>query len=231
MNIVSAALAPAQQVADRWEQWLPPMLMAMLILIIGWALAKALRFVTIKALHSVNFHVLTDRAGLDEFLTQGGARAGTVELVASLVWALVLLTALVLALNTLGLTDATRMVTRAALFVPRLIVAVVLLSVGLYFGRFVAQMVSGYSAKKGLMDAALLGRFAQSLVVVFVVLMVLDEIQIGQGIIRDTFLIILSGVTLAFALAFGLGGQKWAAGVLEQQWPREATHVVRKPER
>ena len=53
------------------------------------------------------------------------------------------------------------------------------------------------------------------------VLMVLGELHIGQRLIRDSFLILLGGVTLAAALAFGLGGRRWAAHVLERDWPRE----------
>ena len=228
MGIVNATLAPAQQIVSQWDQWLPPILLAIVIMLIGWLLAKLLRFTAVKALRAVNFHVLAERAGLDGFLRQGGAGTDTVGVLGALVSGLVILVALVLALNTVGLTYVTGMATSLALFVPRLMVAIVLLAIGLYFGRFVAHTVSVYSAGLGLEDGPLLGRLAQSAVMVFVVLMVLDEIQVGRGIIRDTFLIVLSGVMFAFSLAFGLGGRKWAAGVLERQWPRDAAHTPRK---
>jgi hypothetical protein len=50
----------------------------------------------------------------------------------------------------------------------------------------------------------------------FVVVIALDQMNIGADIIRLSFLILLSGVVLALALAFGLGGQKWAASTLER---------------
>jgi len=228
MSIVNAVFAPAQHIMDQWGQWLPPLLLAIGIMGVGWLLAKALRFAAVKGLRAINFHILSERAGLDGFLRSGGTGADTIDVLGALVSGLVILVALVLALNTVGLTYATRLATQAALFVPRLMVAVVLLAIGLYFGRFVAHTISAYSASLGLEDAPLLGRLAQSAVMVFVVLMVLDEIQVGRGIIRDTFLVVLSGVMLAFALAFGLGGQKWAAQVLERQWPRNPTHDPRK---
>jgi len=43
--------------------------------------------------------------------------------------------------------------------------------------------------------------------------------EVGGTIIRDAFLILLGGVVLAFALAFGLGGREWAAARLEEWWP------------
>jgi len=44
-------------------------------------------------------------------------------------------------------------------------------------------------------------------------------LDVGGGIVRLTFLIMLAGVVLAFALAFGLGGQRRAGALLERWWP------------
>jgi len=48
----------------------------------------------------------------------------------------------------------------------------------------------------------------------------LGEIEVGGDIVQRTFLILLGGLVLAFALAFGLGGKEWAAAMLERWWPR-----------
>src|SRR5438094_333971 len=60
-------------------------------------------------------------------------------------------------------------------------------------------------------------RFA---ILTFVVLIALDQVNIGGDIVRETFLILLAGVVFALALAFGLGGREWAAEFLERWWPR-----------
>ena len=51
-------------------------------------------------------------------------------------------------------------------------------------------------------------------------LIALDQMQIAGDIVRMSFLIVLAGIVLALALAFGLGGQGWAAELLERWWPR-----------
>ena len=53
------------------------------------------------------------------------------------------------------------------------------------------------------------------------VLIALDQVNIGGDIVRQTFLILLAGVVFALALAFGLGGREWAAEFLERWWPRK----------
>ena len=53
-----------------------------------------------------------------------------------------------------------------------------------------------------------------------VVMIALSQVEIGGDIIQRTFLIILAGIMLALALAFGLGGKDWAASWLQRWWPQ-----------
>jgi hypothetical protein len=54
-----------------------------------------------------------------------------------------------------------------------------------------------------------------------VVMIALSHLEIGGDIVQRTFLIILAGLMLALALAFGLGGKHWAAALLQRWWPQE----------
>ena len=79
----------------------------MVVLIGGWLLAKAARFAVVKALRAINFNVLTERAGIDGFLEQGGIGTDTTGIFGALVYWLVILAALIIAFNGLGLTYIT----------------------------------------------------------------------------------------------------------------------------
>jgi hypothetical protein len=79
--------------------------------------------------------------------------------------------------------------------------------------------VRGFCASAGLQDGELLGRLARYAVLAFVLMLALEELDIGGALVRHTFLILLGGVVLALALAFGLGGQDWAKARLESWWP------------
>jgi hypothetical protein len=48
----------------------------------------------------------------------------------------------------------------------------------------------------------------------------LSQVEVGGDIVQRTFLIILAGLVLALALAFGIGGKDWAATMLERWWPQ-----------
>ena len=219
MERVDVLLEPVRMVLSQIGAFLPRLALALLVLVAGWLLARMARFAVVKGLRAVNFHVLTERSGMDGFLEQGGIQSGTTGIFGTLVYWLVLLAALVIAFNSLGLTNITDLLGQLVVFVPKLIVALLILVFGAYFARFVGNALYMYCKSEGMQDADLIGRIAQYAIVTFVVLIALDQASVGGAIIRQSFLIILAGIVLALALAFGLGGQRWAAELLERWWP------------
>ena len=201
-------------------EFLPRLAIALLVLIVGWILAKVARFAIVKGLRAVNFHIVTQRAGLDGFLRDGGIAADTTEIIGLVIYWLVILGALVVGFNSLGLAYVTDVLGRVILFVPKVLVALLVLAFGAYFARFIANAITAYCRNVHIQDAELLGRLAQYAIVTFVVLIALDQVNIGGDIVRQSFLIILAGAVFALALAFGLGGKEWAAELLERWWPR-----------
>ena len=120
MTILHAALAPLPAIVWQWQRWLPPILIALGILGGGWLAARFLRFVATKTLRAMNFHIVTERAGLDGLLAAGGAGTDTTGLMGMLVAALAILIAMVWALDIAGLSAGAAVATRIALCIPRL---------------------------------------------------------------------------------------------------------------
>jgi hypothetical protein len=226
MERMDSMLEPLRVTLAHVLAFLPHLAIAIVVVIAGWLLAKAARFALVRAMRAVNFNVLTERAGLDGFLKQGGIRADTTDIFGVLVYWLVILAALVIAFNTLGMQYVTELLRQVVFFVPRLMVAIVILAFGAYFARFVAGAVMAYCRNVGVQDGDILGRLAQYAILAFVLLLALEQMQIGGDIIRQSFLIVLAGIVLALALAFGIGGQGWAAELLERWWPRERRRLT-----
>lgn len=222
-----AVIEPLQQVLAQVVAFLPRLALALVIVIAGWLLAKTARFAIVKALRAINFNVLTERAGLDGFLDQGGIQRDTTDVFGLLVYWLVVFAALLAAFNTLGLNYITELMRQVVTFVPRVMVALVILAFGAYFARFIGGAVMAYCRNVRMQDGDLLGRLAQYAILAFVVLIALEQMQIAGEVIRMSFLILLSGIVFALALAFGIGGQGWAAELLERWWPRKGPPVDR----
>lgn len=220
MNQLDMLLEPVRRFLVQLGDFLPRLAIALVVLLAGWLLAKAMRFAIVRGLRAVNFHVVTQRAGLDEFMHDGGIQSDTTAILGLMVYWLVILGALVVGFNSLGLAYVTDLIGRVFLFVPKVMVALLILAFGAYFARFIANAITAYCRNVHIQDAELLGRLAQYAILTFVVLIALDQVNIGGDIVRQSFLIVLAGLVFALALAFGLGGKDWAAEILERWWPR-----------
>jgi hypothetical protein len=220
MNELNIALDAAREFLIEVGRFLPRLLVALLILIAGWLLAKLARTLIVRGLKAARFQALTDKLGIDAFLKQGGMKRNAGELVGALAYWVVMLLALLTTFNVLGLGIVTELLKRILLYLPNVVVAVIVLALGLYFARFMAEVVAGYGRNVGLTDADLFGRLTRYGILAFTVVIALDQLQIGQAILVPAFLILFGGLCLALAIMFGLGGQRWASEVLERFFER-----------
>jgi len=220
MESLNIAVEPLRALLFQAGAFLPRLGIALAVVVAGWLLGKALRFGAVKALRAFNFHVLTQRSGVDDFLQQGGTSKDTSDLFGLVVFWIVLLASMVIASSGLGLVQVTELIGRALLFLPRLMVAMLVLVFGMYFARFVGQSVLAWCREAGIGDGEILARIVRYAIAVFVLLIAIDHIDLGGGLVQRTFLILLTGVVLALALAFGIGGRDRAAALLERWFPR-----------
>ena len=230
MEAFGNQLEPLRAMLYQVGAFVPRLLLGLVILLVGWLVAKGVRVGTEKALRAFNFNVLFERSGLDSFLRQGGARSDTTRVFGLLAFWLVLLLAALVAASAMGLPNVSELLRRVIWFLPRLFIGLLILAGGAYFARFVGSTVASYGRSAKLRDSAFLGKVAQYAIMVFVILVTLDQTQIGGDLIRQSFLVILTGVVFALALAFGLGGRNWAAERIESWWPSERkTELLQDP--
>lgn len=221
MNDFNFYLEPLRGILYQIGAFVPRLLIAALVVIVGWLFAKVVRFAVTRFLRAVNFNVLTERSGLDNFLRQGGLQKNTGDIIGVLAYWLVILATLIIAFNGLGLTYITDLLGRVVWFVPNIFVALLVLAFGSYFAKFVGDAVITYARNVKMADARFFGKLAQYAIMIFVVLIALDHVKVGGDIVRESFIVILAGVVFALALAFGLAGKDWAADRIAKWWPRD----------
>jgi hypothetical protein len=120
----------------------------------------------------------------------------------------------------MGVTYVADLLQRVELFTPRILVAGLILVLGSYFAHFVGESVESYCVGAQISDADMIGKIVRYIVMTFVLMIALSQLEVGGEFIQRAFLIVLAGVVLALALAFGLGGRQWAAAMLERWWPQ-----------
>jgi hypothetical protein len=211
----------AREFVHRTAEFLPSLVKALVFVVLGYVLARIARFAVERALRAMNLNVLTERAGTDNFLAQAGLRGDTCTLFGLLAFWLVILESLVEAFGSLGLTYITDLLHRIVLFTPNLLIAMLVVIFGSYCARVLGNAVENFCLQAQVPDGDMLSRIARYIVLAFVIMIALSQVEVGGEIVQHTFLIILAGLMLALALAFGLGGRDWAASLLQRWWPHD----------
>jgi hypothetical protein len=206
-----------------WAQFvflLPKVLGSLVLVVLGWLLAKAFRKGTMKILKLLRVDEMAERSGIEDFLLQGGVRYTTVTLIGNLVYWLVLFTSILALLNMLGMQVAAELFNRIIFYIPNVIVAMIVLIFGTLFAKVIQGITFTYLNNVGISGAQMMGSIAQYAVLIFVVSLALEQLSIGGLLLISAFQIAFGALCLALALAFGLGGREWAAHVLEKLWKK-----------
>ena len=205
---------PWKDFAVQLADFFPKLLASFVILVIGWMIAKVTQMAVTKTLKFLKVDVLSEKAGVEGFLKQGGMTHSSVGILGILVYWILMLIVLLIALNSLGLQTASDLLNRIILYIPNVIVAVFVLIIGMYFAGFLESVMETYLKNAGVKNARAIANGARYAIVVFVISMALEQLNIGKELVVSGFQIAFGAVCLALALAFGLGGRDWAAGVI-----------------
>lgn len=194
----------------------PRILVALLLLAVGWALARAAEWLVVRVLRRVRVEEAAEHTGLDDFLLRGGVRFTLVTLVGrTLYWGILLMFSLAM-INVLGLSMGTDVMARLSGYLPNVVVGVIVLVFGSLGARFVRGLVEAYLNNVGVREAGSIGLVVHGALMAFVVILALEQLEIDVRLLSSAFQLAFGGLCLGMALAFGLGGRAWAESILER---------------
>ena len=217
MNWQELFTEPVREMSTKILSFIPNLLVALVILIVGWIIARVIRALVERALRMARFNILTERAGINQALQQGQITTKPSGIVGKLFYWIVVLLALVMAIDALGLTVATQLLNELLFYIPNVIAAVFILTLGFFFGGlvrgFVQTLVGGVRA----VNPETIGKVAQAAVIIFAVAASLEQLRIATTIITNAFTLLFGALALGLALAFGLGCKdmvkEWVKGL------------------
>jgi hypothetical protein len=153
-------------------------------------------------------------------LKKGNLKTTASMVVSGLVYWLIMIMVLVMVVNALGLPKASDILTSLFAYVPKVISALLVLVVAMFLANFVSGIVRTAAGNSNLPKPEIFAGISRWAIIIFAVLISLGELGIGTLLVTTTFNIILGGVCLALALAFGLGGKDAAAKLLNDYMKR-----------
>jgi hypothetical protein len=185
--------------------YIPTILGSILILVVGWFLAKLIETVIARVLKIVKLDQASEKSGIATMLAQGDIKATLSEIVGGLIYWVVILIVIATAMNAMNLTIAADILSRLVGYVPNILGAIFVVVLGTFLATFVSAIVRTTASNAGIENSKTLAEVTKIVLVVFAIIMAVEQLGIGVAIINLAVSIILASAGLAIAIAFGLG--------------------------
>ena len=210
-GLLASGLTPLRVLWFQFVEYLPLILGAALALIVGFFIASVIGRLTTRIVRSTGVDTWVQRAGINEQfrLRDGSSYALLSGMVGSIVKWLIILATLGVAADILNMPQVNEFIGQIFAYIPNVIVAVIILTVGFLGSSYAAELIRNMRATlPGNRDAV--ATFARYSILVFSVMAALTQLRIVPNLIE----ILFAGLVFALALAFGLGGREQASEAL-----------------
>lgn len=196
--------------------YLPNLIAAILVLLVGWMIAIFLSKVVHKLLVAVKIDTLANRLGMDHLSRRTGRHLTISGLGEWLVKWFILIAVFVAASDILGLSQVSLFLYGKVFpFFGNVIVAVAILLIGTVAAHFLGDLVKGTMAAGELKGGDALAAVTRWSIMVMAVLTALSQLGVDTTFIKELFVAIVAMFAIAGGIAFGLGGRDHAKKVLD----------------
>lgn len=195
--------------------FVPKLVGGLIILIVGYLIARSLRWTIQKAFSLLKVESLFDRAGLNTLLSKTGMNLTATKLITDLLYWIIMLVVWVAFFDSIGLEVISSLIKQVITFMPNLVIACLIIAVGMYLSDFVEKVAAATLTSTGQgANAKTFASIAKAGVVFLTVTIALTQLGIGSNVINTVVQSVFGGLGLAFGIAFGMGGKDWAQGLI-----------------
>ena len=205
---------PLQDALSTFLNYLPQLLGAIIILIVGYIIARVLMSVVARLLQGIGFDRWMERAGIKQVFDRAETRETPATVIGKLIFWFVFIIAIVMATDALGIPQVSEVFAQLIAYIPNIIAAILILILAALLANFLSGVVRGATGNE------LLGSIARYAIIVYAVFAALTQLGIAVQLTANTFLIVLGAVALAAAIAFGLGSREVARDIVEKAYDR-----------
>jgi len=195
--------------------FLPKLIIALIVLIVGWLVAVLLGKAAYHIIRLIQLNKALEMLGF-KAIEKGGLKLDAPRFFEGLIKWFFIIVFFLAAANIVGLYQVADFLNTVVLYVPNVVAAAVVLVIGVLIARFVEHAVRASVKTAKLASANAIALIARWSILVFAILIALDQLGIGSEIIRILVIGIIAMIAIAGGLAFGLGSQKHAESLISK---------------
>jgi len=201
---------------SRFMAFLPALLGAIVIFVVGWIVAIAIGKIVTRMLEILHVNQGMERIGLKKGLTKSGVKIDVSLFVGELTKWFLIIVFLMAATDVLGLNQITKFLNDVLMYLPRIVVAAIILVIAVLLANFVYRLVQDSMRATGVISANAIAAFAKWAILIFAILAALVQLKVAEDMIMIVFQGIVAMLAIAGGLSFGLGGRDAAEDVIEK---------------
>lgn len=205
-----------QQILGGILEFLPKILAAVLVLFVGWIVAIVLGKFVGRVVRLLQLDRLLDSAGVNKFFFRAGAPLKIDVVFSEIVKWFVLIVFFISTAKILNLGQITQFLNDVLNYIPRVIVAVVILILGVLVANFIAELVKGTTTAAHFSASKAFASVARYVIIIFSFLAAFEQLDIAEAYLNSLFQALVYMLAGAAAIAFGLGGKEVAAELLKK---------------
>lgn len=196
--------------------WLPSLIGAMLVFIVGLIVAAGLSSLVERVLSAVKLDNLLRKLGVEEYTKRANLELNSGHFLGQLVYWFMTLAFLLAASDILGFYSLSSFLREVLAYLPNLVIAVLIMLAALVVANLAMHLVKASVMGARLHAAKFLGSASWWVIMVFGGLAALVQLGIAVSIINTLITGLIGMMALAGGLAFGLGGKDYAAHLLQK---------------
>lgn len=209
-------VASFQQVWTQFISFVPELLGAVIIFIIGLIVASVFGALVERILGSLKVDKALARLGIEEYLERAGLRLNSGKFLGQTVYWFLIITFLLASSDILGFLALSGFLGKVLLYIPQVIVAILIMLVTIVVANFLRKVVKASVMSAKLHAANSLGALTWWSVLIFGLITALSQLGIDVTILRTLVTGVIAMFALAGGIAFGLGGKEYASHLIEK---------------
>ncbi len=210
-----SVLVASSQAWAEMMLFLPKMLVALAIIVLGAAVARVVRSFVTSILEKLRISKAVENTPVEHFLKNAELTEKIEHIFGSIVYWLLMLIVFHTAVSVVGLTSLSNLFEQILWYIPHVFASIVILFIGILLSGVVESLVKGSLKSVDGHSARLLGKISSYVVLTLTVMIAISELQIASQYIFILFVGFVTCISLGFGLAVGLGGQHLVRQLLE----------------
>lgn len=206
---------------ELFQNALPGLIAAIVVMILGWLFAKLLRWIVTNILKKAQIDKLAEKQKIDLLLQQVGIKSNLSVFIGMMVYWFILLFFMVIAAETLSVPTITAGVSAIMGYLPKLLSAFIIFLFGLFVSDLIKKMILSATESIGLSGARVIANIVYYVLLIFISITALNQTGIDTSILTSNVTMIFGSMLIAFAISYGFASKEILSNVLSSFYGKD----------